>query len=354
MHCFDAPLPGSGKGKLVDITSIVATGKEAGIVAQGRTEEELEKRLGALLFAGDQIAIDNCTAPLGGAFLCALLTQSTVMVRILGKSEVVEVPTDVLATATGNNLRIDGDMTRRVLICRIDPETERPELRKFNNDPVADAKAGRPRLVAAALLMLRAYIAAGKPPQADPLGSYEDWSDLIRSALIWLGEADPVETMERARETDPRLDEKRAVMAAWAAVIGQEKITARKVSEWASGEGLASTSGQNLRDALLAIAGVRGEIDTKRLGNWLRANKGARLEGSAFEDAGKANGQVVWKLHQYEGGTLFDKANEQKANGQPVRSRPSSTEREEEAEIFQVANCPVRSRPSSTEEEAEI
>jgi Primase C terminal 2 (PriCT-2) len=282
MHCFDAPLPGSGKGKLVDITSIIATGKEAGIVAQGRTEEELEKRLGALLFAGDQIAIDNCTAPLGGAFLCALLTQSTVMVRILGKSEVVEVPTDVLATATGNNLRIDGDMTRRVLICRIDPETERPELRKFNNDPVADAKAGRPRLVAAALLVLRAYIAAGKPPQADPLGSYEDWSDLVRSTLMWLGEADPVETMERARETDPRLDEKRAVMAAWAATVGQGKVTARKVSEWASNEGLASASGRILHEALLAIAGFRDEIDTKRLGNWLRANKGARLEGYAW------------------------------------------------------------------------
>jgi hypothetical protein len=70
------------------------------------------------------------------------------------------------------------------------------------------------------------------------LGSYEDWSDLVRSTLMWLGEADPVETMERARETDPRLDEKRAVMAAWAAVVGQGKVTARKVSEWASGEGL--------------------------------------------------------------------------------------------------------------------
>jgi hypothetical protein len=130
-------------------------------------------------------------------------------------------------------------------------------------------------------------------------------------------------------------------MAAWAAVVGQEKITARKVSEWASGEGLASASGQNLREALLAIAGVRDEIDTRRLGNWLRANKGARLEGYAFEDDGKANGQVLWRLRQYEGGTLFDKADGQKADGQianfPVRSRPSSTEEEE---LFQVGNFP--------------
>jgi hypothetical protein len=32
--------------------------------------------------------------------------------------------------------------------------------------------------------------ASGKPPQADPLGSYEEWSDLVRSTLMWLGEAD--------------------------------------------------------------------------------------------------------------------------------------------------------------------
>jgi group II intron maturase len=70
--------------------------------------------------------------------------------------------------------------------------------------------------------------------------------------------------------------------------------------------------------------------------------------GSAFEEAGKADGQVVWRLHQYEGGTLFNKTNGQIANGQiangqiakfPIRSRPSSTSVEEE-ETFRIANAP--------------
>jgi putative DNA primase/helicase len=160
MHCFDAPTAGSGKSKLVDITCVIATGREAGITGQGRSEEELEKRLSGLLFAGEQIAIDNCTMPLGGSFLCSLLTQSMINVRILGKSDMIAVTTNVFTTATGNNLPIAGDMTRRVLISRLDPGTERPELRKFDNDPVADAKARRPQLIARLTLPLGAL---GKP-----------------------------------------------------------------------------------------------------------------------------------------------------------------------------------------------
>ena len=45
LHAFDAPVAGSGKSKLVDIITMVASGREAAVIAQGKTEEELEKRL---------------------------------------------------------------------------------------------------------------------------------------------------------------------------------------------------------------------------------------------------------------------------------------------------------------------
>src|SRR5204863_334210 len=38
--------------------------------------------------------------------------------------------------ATGNNLRLVGDMTRRALISFLDPQVERPELREFDVDPI--------------------------------------------------------------------------------------------------------------------------------------------------------------------------------------------------------------------------
>jgi len=151
MHAFSAPRRGSGKGMLADIVAVIATGREASAIVQGRTEEETEKRLGAVLLSGDAvILLDNCTLPLEGDFLNAMLTAATVKPRILGKSEAPKLPANVMMLATGNNLAVKGDMTRRVLRCTIDPKMEYPEQRDFKNEPVADAKRDRLKYLAAA------------------------------------------------------------------------------------------------------------------------------------------------------------------------------------------------------------
>ena len=144
---YSAPVAGSGKSKLVDIMSVIATGREAGVIALGGNPEEAEKRVSALLLAGCAVAIDNVEGAVGGDILCQLLTQTTVRGRILGKSETPEMPTNVMVTVTGNNLSVEGDMTRRTLLCRLDPKVERPELREFSFDPVEKAKADRGKLL---------------------------------------------------------------------------------------------------------------------------------------------------------------------------------------------------------------
>src|SRR4051794_40004576 len=183
---------GTGKSKLVDIASMIATGHEAPVLSQGKTEEEMEKRLGAALIAGDAlISFDNCEQPLGGELLCQALTQPTLKIRILGKSMLVSLPTDALFCATGNNLVIAGDMTRRTIIATLDPKVERPETREFASDPIEVIRGDRATYVEAALVVLRAFIVAGSPKQgAKPLGSFESWSRLVRDALLWLGEPD--------------------------------------------------------------------------------------------------------------------------------------------------------------------
>jgi len=222
-------VPGSGKSMLVDVASIISTGRTAGVIAQGRTEEELEKRLGALLLAGNQvIAIDNCEAPLGGEFLCALLTQTTIRARILGRSEAPEFPSNAFITATGNNLVLLGDMTRRALFCQLDPQVERPELRRFDTNPLREAQRHRSSLVTAALTILRAYHIAGQPDAPAPLGSYEAWSNRVRGSLIWLGEADPVLTLDTARELDPRLEASFSILSQWQSAIGHRPRSSQR------------------------------------------------------------------------------------------------------------------------------
>jgi len=74
-------------------------------------------------------------------------------------------------------------------MCRIDPRHENPEERRVPFEPVSFAQSMRPRLVAAALTLLRARAAAGRPDEGiEPFGSLEAWSNVVRGAL---GQAGP-------------------------------------------------------------------------------------------------------------------------------------------------------------------
>ena len=194
LHGFNAPTAGTGKSMLVDIASMIATARPAPVIAQGKTEEEMEKRLGAALIAGDVlIAIDNCEEPLGGELICQAMTQTSLKVRILGTSLNAEVPSNATMFATGNNLTFVGDMTRRAIRATLDAGVERPELRAFDRDPLALVAARRGDYVTAGLTILRAFHLAGRPEQSVPLGSFTAWSGWVRADTSPGTSAHPVE-----------------------------------------------------------------------------------------------------------------------------------------------------------------
>jgi hypothetical protein len=142
------------------------------------------------------IAIDNITEPVTGAKLLSVLTQQFADLRPLGSSKLVGHDTRTLFLFNGNNLTIPGDMCRRILMCGIDPESEHPERRAFDFDPLERAKQNRGRYVMAGLTILRAYFAERELSRlfacfgelmeraADPLGSYVEWSRWVRDALM--------------------------------------------------------------------------------------------------------------------------------------------------------------------------
>jgi len=307
MHAYTAPIMGSGKSKLVDVASMIATGHEAPVIAQGKTEQEMEKRLGAALIAGDPIiSFDNCEHPLGGELLCQATTQSIMNIRILGKSVNVAVANNAVFFATGNNLVVIGDMTRRTIMSLLDPKCERPELRSFDTDPIETIRCDRPRYVLAALTVLGAFHVAGRPRQTVPLGSFDDWS-WVRDSLVWLGEADPCATMERARAEDPKLGALSNVIHQWGAIIGTQRTSAKKLIDTATDTG--PTQGYSnlnpreflhpdFREALLVVAGDGGVINSRRLGIWLASVKGRIVDGSRIIDDGIVAGIAQWKLER--------------------------------------------------------
>lgn len=293
-HGIRAHTAGTGKSMLVDLISAIALGRGCPVISVGKTEDETEKRLAAMLLDGVPIiSIDNVNGELGGDLLCQMTERPLVRVRVLGKSEAPEIECRSMVFATGNNLVLVGDMTRRTVLCTLDAGVERPETREFAFDPLSRALADRGGYVAAILTILLAYRAAGSPRQCMPIGSYGAWSDTVRSTLMWLGEADPAASMETARDEDPELLEIRSLLAHWresfeeGAFYTAADIIERATEKFYEGEFVRP----EFRDLLLRIAGDGPVISSRRLGRRLTKFNGRvvgqhRLDLKADEKKG--------------------------------------------------------------------
>ena len=285
MHVFRAHTPGTGKSLLVDVAATIATGRRCPVIAAGKTEEETEKRLGALLRDGVAVvSLDNVSGELGGDALAQMTERPLVRVRILGKSEVPEFECKAAIFATGNNLVLVGDMVRRAVVCTLDAGVERPELREFKFDPIDRVLQNRGGYVAACLTIARAYKAAGAPKVCRPLGSYGEWSDMVRAPLTWLGEADPIASMETAREEDPELSAIRELFGQLPDHFGNRGWTTAELVKIAcerpfGGEFIRP----ELRELLLRVAGERGAVSSKSLGKWLSKIAGRVVDGLRLE-----------------------------------------------------------------------
>jgi putative DNA primase/helicase len=226
---------------------------------------ETEKRLiGAALDGRPIIPIDNCSGVITGDFMCQVTERPLMSLRALGGSGMKMVGNAFSVLINGNNVVIADDMVRRVLKYSMDADMEDPETRTFKRNPLAEILADRGKFVAAVLTVCRAYIVAGRPGKLPPLLSFEPWSDLVRSALVWLDRRDPVLTISETRQRDPVRSTRANVFDAWTRDLGNEK--SYQASE------IISSAGVELRTALLELAGDYKDptvISSKRLGKWL-------------------------------------------------------------------------------------
>lgn len=272
MFCVSAPAAGSGKSLIVDMAAILATGCPACVITPTPDEAELEKRLGASALAGDAVmSIDNVTHPLRSDQLCQLLTQEETSVRILGRSENVRIASTALVCCTGNNLALHGDLNRRSIRVRLDAKSERPDERSFTENPLEMVTRNRPALVEAALDIVRAYQRAGRPSLAPAMGSFETWSGIVRSALIWTGEADCRDNADEFRAEDPELQ------------LLAEIITALPKGEWTVKDLRRRVhDDSDLRAALADFLDRTGGLSAAKLGGWLRRFKDRPVSGKAI------------------------------------------------------------------------
>lgn len=273
LHSYDAPTAGTGKSLLAEMVGLLATGSRPPAMSQGKSEEEDEKRLSTVLFAGDPVIhIDNCERAISGDFLCSMLTQEVVQARILGLSERRILPSTALVLASGNNLIFAGDTSRRAVICRLDAGIERPDTRMFDFDCHEELLKQRPSLVIDALTILRAYHLDDRPCSLTPMGSFTDY-EWVRGALVWLDCADPAETRLSILANDPRKDELILVMEMWERTFGATAIDVAEIERRALPRTSAPDAVTILRDKLVEVCCRNGNWSGKSVGWWLRRNK---------------------------------------------------------------------------------
>lgn len=273
LFVIDASTPGSGKTLLTTLISTIAMGGPPASVSWSKEEDEFRKASFSLLLSGvPMVVVDNVPSgsAVGSATLDMLLTSTHKTDRILGKSVQGTVPNNATWFYTGNNVSIKGDTGRRAIVIRLETEDERPELRTgFAHPQIVEwAMRERPRLLGAALTIVSAYLRAGSPDSGvRALGSFERWSEVVASALVWVGQPDPTQLLAASHtEADPYTSAHIGLLEA----LSEHKhpLTARQMLE-------ACEADDALRCAILELCPARGDAlpSTRSLGHRLRALK---------------------------------------------------------------------------------
>ena len=190
---------------------------------------------------------------------------------------------------------------------------EHPEERDdFTHNPLPPwIHTNRPRLVMAAVTILKAFFETGCPAQdIKPIGSFEQWSDFVRQALIWAGEADPAHGRSEIETTsDPQYEALATLLQAWHTCYGaREAVTLKQVLEDirrnAQHVGPDTTANQwnDLQDAL---SSCDPKYDGKTLRSdpisyKLRAWQGRVIDSMRLVTAGKdRTNKTLWQVERF-------------------------------------------------------
>lgn len=292
-----AHMVGSGKSYLCEVITAFATPQRGTPTTFPADDEECRKLLLAeLLRAPAVIEFDNLTTDLvAHKSLCTALTSEFLSGRILGVSKTATVSTRTLFLSSGNNVGPVQDMTRRCITINLDPGIEIPAQRSFNRpDLVRDLLRERGRYVSAALTIVRAWVCAGKPKAlCKSLASYGEWSDLCRQPLLWLGCDDPINSIFESIAEDPDREVLGQLLVVWWAVFGKSGTMVRDAIREAN-RGVSDPTG--LREVLLDIAGERGEINSRKLGWWIRRHSGRIVNGLRFVRLNQNSSAEKWRV----------------------------------------------------------
>jgi hypothetical protein len=310
LFAFDGNVPGAGKTKLADLIAIIASGRRmprSTWPGGENADEEVRKRITSLVVQGERfVLLDNVDCELGGAPLDAAMTGDTWKDRLLGTNTDIVMPLKMVWFASANNMEFRGDFVRRVMVSRLETTLEKPEERTGFKYPelVEHVIENRGRILRAALMVLRAHRANGRPKLVDPLGSFEKWTHAIVDPVRWVTGLNPFEVRSDVRVADRGTQTRAALVEGWAELDGgiiggvtvADALRQLRVDDDNVRKNGATPHFQVLRNAFAELT-ERGDYPSaKSIGRYLSRMRGRTVGKQVLHGVEIRSGVYAWKV----------------------------------------------------------
>jgi hypothetical protein len=311
MALIDKPAPGTGASKLLDLMSIIATGKPMAAMSPPKDEDEWRKVITGIMRDGSQMVCwDNIVSDLEAPTLARCLSSSIWKDRTLGKPDAVEYPQRTCMYATGNNLTLNGDIPRRSYLIQLDAKMARPWERRPDNFRHPDingwVKENRGVLLSKLLTMVRAWAEAGRPAGGCPVvGGFDEWVNIVGGILRFAGVDGFLGNLTKLyEEIDVGGDEWEEFLRAWYDIHKDAPVTAYLLLLELENENspLSAAMPSDIADKIR----FKGPGNTKKVGRCLRKKAGVRFNNGLMlcqEKDTHAN-TLLWRVVKTENQTL--------------------------------------------------
>jgi hypothetical protein len=201
------------------------------------SDEELRKSITSVLAdPAGTVIFDNLAegSTIDSPVLARLITDRTWADRLLGKNTTASYANDRVWTATGNNLRLGGDMRTRSVLVGLDPDMPNPENRSGFKIPNLDQwildPANQRTILRHLLILVVDWTRNGAPVvKGITMRQFTPWAEALAGFLEYHGITGFLSNTEAVREIDEEESLWASFLAQWRELFKNEWHTSNEI-----------------------------------------------------------------------------------------------------------------------------
>ncbi|WP_051386070.1 hypothetical protein [Actinokineospora inagensis] len=300
---ISATTQSSGKTLLAEILGHLYGSKN--LVWRRGDDAELEKSITSALHSPAPVLLwDNLAegSIISSAVLAQLLTSPEWSARMLGSSgDGFTTTNNRVWLATGNNIRLGGDMATRTVLIRLDPNDPHPDQRDQTRfgiphlDTWLKEPTHRTQVLRHLLVLVMDWINNNAPRSTHSMRQFTTWAQATGGLLAHHGISGFLDNLGDLRETDDDNQEWASFLACWHTINDDRPVSARKLRmqaeiDMVNGRPVDRWEGTFLTDDLGRAPSAKslGRTLTGHIGRW----HGNHVLRSGMDP--RANARVFW------------------------------------------------------------